>query len=68
MIPRYTHPAMGRIWSDQRRYETWLLVEMAAADAMAAAGIVPADAVCAVHLATNSARASDLAAAWASAM
>src|ERR1700741_2986389 len=44
MIPRYTHPEMGRIWSDQRRYETWLLVETAAADAMAAAGIVPADA------------------------
>src|SRR5690349_22930936 len=35
---------MGRIWSDRHRYETWLLVESAAADAMAAAGIVPADA------------------------
>src|SRR6516165_9681751 len=35
---------MGRIWSDQRRYETWLLVEAAAADAMAAAGIVPLEA------------------------
>jgi len=35
---------MGRIWSDQRRYETWLLVETAAAEAMAAAGIVPLDA------------------------
>src|SRR2546427_7175743 len=44
MIARHTHPDMGRIWSDQRRYETWLLVESAAADAMAAAGIVPADA------------------------
>src|SRR5947207_4847010 len=44
MIPRYTHPEMGRIWSDQRRYETWLLVETAAADAMAAAGLVPAEA------------------------
>ena len=44
MIPRYTHPDMGRIWSDQRRYETWLLVETAAADAMAAAGIVPPEA------------------------
>jgi adenylosuccinate lyase len=32
---------MGAIWSDQRRYETWLLVETAAAEAMAAAGIVP---------------------------
>src|SRR5881392_2225161 len=44
MIARYTNPEMGRIWSDQRRYETWLLVEAAAADAMAAAGIVPAEA------------------------
>ena len=44
MIPRYTHPEMGRIWSDQRRYETWLLVETAAAEAMAAAGLVPAAA------------------------
>jgi adenylosuccinate lyase len=44
MIPRYTHPEMGRIWSDQRRYETWLLVETAAAEAMAAAGLIPADA------------------------
>src|SRR3954449_13032845 len=35
---------MGRIWSDQHGYETWLLVESAAADAMAAAGIVPPDA------------------------
>jgi adenylosuccinate lyase len=44
MIARYTHPEMGRIWSDQRRYETWLLVEAAAAEAMAAAGIVPPEA------------------------
>jgi adenylosuccinate lyase len=35
---------MGRIWSEQRKYETWLQVELAAADAMAAAGLVPADA------------------------
>ncbi|HVG86343.1 MAG TPA: adenylosuccinate lyase [Vicinamibacterales bacterium] len=44
MIARYTHPEMGRIWSDERRYGTWLQVELAAADAMAAAGIVPAEA------------------------
>jgi adenylosuccinate lyase len=35
---------MGAIWSDQRRYETWLAVELAATDAMAAAGLVPAEA------------------------
>jgi adenylosuccinate lyase len=44
MIRRYTHPDMGAIWSEQRRYETWLEVELAATDAMAAAGLVPADA------------------------
>ena len=41
MIQRYTNPEMGAIWSDQRRYETWLDVELAAADAMAEAGIIP---------------------------
>jgi adenylosuccinate lyase len=44
MIRRYTHPEMGSIWSEQRRYETWLEVELAAADAMAEAGIVPPEA------------------------
>jgi adenylosuccinate lyase len=44
MIRRYTHPEMGRIWSDQRKYETWLQVEAAAAEAMARAGIVPPEA------------------------
>ena len=44
MIPSYTHPEMGRIWSEQRRSETWLLVETAAAEAMAAAGLIPVEA------------------------
>jgi adenylosuccinate lyase len=44
MISRYTHPEMGAIWSDARRYETWLEVELAATDAMAEMGIVPAEA------------------------
>jgi adenylosuccinate lyase len=44
MIQRYTHPEMGAIWSDRRRYETWLEVELAAADAMADAGLIPRDA------------------------
>jgi adenylosuccinate lyase len=41
MIPRYTHPEMGAIWSDARRYETWLEVELATTDALADAGLVP---------------------------
>jgi len=44
MISRYTNPEMGRIWTEERRYQAWLEVELAAADAMADAGIVPHDA------------------------
>jgi len=42
MIERYTRPALAEIWSDARRYETWLAVELAACEAMEAAGQVPA--------------------------
>jgi adenylosuccinate lyase len=42
MIARYTHPEMGAIWSDARRYQTWLEVELAATEVLAQAGIVPA--------------------------
>jgi adenylosuccinate lyase len=41
MIPRYTRPAMAVIWSEQRRYENWLRVEIAATRALVDAGIVP---------------------------
>ena len=41
MIPRYTHPQMGAIWTDARRYQSWLDVELAATDALAAVGVVP---------------------------
>jgi adenylosuccinate lyase len=42
MIERYTRPALAELWSDTRRYETWLRVELAACEAMEAAGRVPA--------------------------
>ena len=45
MIPRYTREKMAAIWSDQNRYATWLKVEIAALEAMAAEGLAPADAV-----------------------
>jgi adenylosuccinate lyase len=34
---------MGGVWSETRRYETWLEVELAATDTLAALGVVPAD-------------------------
>jgi adenylosuccinate lyase len=44
MIPRYTRPEMGAIWSDQNKYQCWLEVELAASDALASLGEVPAEA------------------------
>jgi len=41
MIPRYTRPTMARIWSDENKYRCWLRVEVAASQALAAAGMVP---------------------------
>ena len=44
MIPRYTREEMGAVWTQQRRMETWLQVELAATDAWAAQGVVPEEA------------------------
>src|ERR1044072_5534937 len=44
MIPRYTRPEMGRIWSDQNRFQQWLEVELAASEALASLGVVPEEA------------------------
>jgi len=44
MISRYTHPEMGRIWSDQNKFQQWLEVELAASEALAERGVVPAEA------------------------
>ena len=44
MIARYTRPEMGRIWSDQNKFQQWLEVELAASEALAELGVVPAEA------------------------
>ncbi len=44
MIPRYTRPAMGRIWTDETRLAKWLEVELAATEALAGCGQVPKEA------------------------
>jgi adenylosuccinate lyase len=49
LIPRYTRPEMARIWSDENRFRTWLAVEVAATETLAAAGIVPKEAAKAIH-------------------
>ncbi len=44
MIPRYTRPEIGAVWSQQRKLECWLEVELAATEAWAEEGVVPAEA------------------------
>ena len=48
MIPRYTRPAMGAIWTDQARFERMLDVELAVARAQARRGLVPDEALAAI--------------------
>jgi adenylosuccinate lyase len=49
VIARYTRPEMGRIWSDENRFRTWLTVEVAATETLAAAGLVPKAAARAIR-------------------
>ncbi len=49
MIPRYTRPEMGRIWSDANKYQCWLTVEVAASQSLAKFGLVPQSAADAIR-------------------
>jgi adenylosuccinate lyase len=44
LIKRYTREEIGAVWTDRRRMEGWLAVELAATDAWAEEGVVPAEA------------------------
>jgi len=41
MIQRYSRPAMREIWTEQRKLEIWLQIELLASEALGAAGVVP---------------------------
>ena len=43
MIDRYTRPEMGALFTDQKKFETWLRVEIAILEALAERGEVPAE-------------------------
>ncbi len=49
MIARYTRPQMGRIWADENRFQKWLEVEIAAAEAEADAKLIPRSAARAIR-------------------
>ena len=41
MIERYTRKEMGRLWSEQAKFESWLEVEIAVSEVLCARGMVP---------------------------
>jgi adenylosuccinate lyase len=41
VIERYTRPEMGAVWTERRKLDAWLQVELAVVDALAEQGIVP---------------------------
>jgi adenylosuccinate lyase len=41
VIERYTRPEMGAVWSERRKFDTWLQVELAVVDALAEQGVIP---------------------------
>ena len=45
MIQRYTRPEMGRIWSERNKIDLWVKVEIAVAEAWAARGAIPVEAM-----------------------
>ncbi len=47
MIERYTREEIGSVWTPEAKMEAWLKVELAATDAWAAEGVVPAEAAAA---------------------
>jgi adenylosuccinate lyase len=42
LIERYTRPEMGAVWTERRKLDAWLQVELAVVDALAERGVVPA--------------------------
>jgi adenylosuccinate lyase len=49
VIPRYTRPEIGKVWTPQAKMDAWLEVELAATEAWAAEGVVPAKAAAAAR-------------------
>ena len=45
MIPRYTRPEMGRIWTDENKFKKWLQIEILACEALAEMGEIPPEAL-----------------------
>jgi adenylosuccinate lyase len=51
MIERYSRPEMKRVWSDENKFDKWLMVEIAVCEAWAELGVVPKEALPKIKLA-----------------
>jgi adenylosuccinate lyase len=49
LIERYTLPEMGRLWSEEAKFQSWLEVEIAATAANVELGRVPAEALATIR-------------------
>jgi adenylosuccinate lyase len=49
VIERYTRPEMGAVWSERRKLDTWLQVELAVVDVLAEQGVVPDEDAAAIR-------------------
>jgi adenylosuccinate lyase len=58
VIPRYTRPAMGHVWSDEHRMQLWLKVELAVCEAWTEMGAIPEEDMAAIRSATVQAERS----------
>lgn len=48
MIERYTLPEMGKIWTDEFKFNTWLKIEILACESRAAKGDIPQEDLAAI--------------------
>ena len=54
MIPRYTRPEMGHIWSEDYQFDLWLKIEIAACEAWAESGAITESEIADIRHATFS--------------
>jgi adenylosuccinate lyase len=52
VIPRYTLPEMGALWTDEARFATWAEVEVLACEAQARLGVISEDDLAAIRQGT----------------
>ncbi len=53
MIERYARPRMKQVWSDENKFDKWLMVELAVCEAWTEEGVIPAEDMAKLRHATH---------------